>query len=86
MLLEELRSEAQSALEDLWAKQLIPFELKAREIDSLGYDEYIVRFHDSRLRSVDVSWKNGDSFADLVRDAVLASVTARGSSSVSLVK
>ena len=74
MPLEKLRSEAQLALDDLWAKELIPFELKARKIDSLGCDEYIIRFHDSRLRSVDVSWKNGDSFADLVRDAVLACV------------
>jgi hypothetical protein len=74
MLLEKLRCEAQSALDDLWAKKLIPFELEARKIDSLGYDEYIVRFQDSRLRSVDVSWVQGDSFEDLVRDAVLACV------------
>ncbi len=74
MSLEKLRSEAQLALDDLWAKELIPFELKVRKIDSLGCDEYIIRFHESRLRSVDVSWKNGDSFADPVRDAVLACV------------
>jgi hypothetical protein len=74
MSLEKLRSEAQLALDDLWAKDLIPFELEARKIDSLGCDEYIIRFDDSRMRSVDVSWKDGESFADLVRTAVLACV------------
>lgn len=74
MSLEKLRLEAKSELEKLWAENLIPFELEARKIDYLGLDEYIIRFHDSRLRSVDVSWRKGDSFADLVRVAVLARV------------
>jgi hypothetical protein len=77
-LLEKLRCEAQSALDDLWTKELIPFELEARKIDSLGYDEYIIRFYDSRLPSVDVSWKNGDSFGDIVRAAVLVRVERIG--------
>ena len=71
MLLEKLRVEAQSVLDDLWAKKLIPFELEVHKIDSLGCDEYIIRFDDSRLRSVDVSYKAGQSFEDLVRSAVL---------------
>jgi hypothetical protein len=49
--------DAQSVLDDLWAKQLIPFQLTAHQVESLGHEEYIVRFFDSRLRSVDVSWK-----------------------------
>lgn len=36
--------------------------------------EYIVRFFDSRLRSVDVSWKTPDSFKNGVRVAILARV------------
>ena len=51
MLLEKLRVEAQSVLDDLWAKKLIPFQLEVHKIDSLGCDEYIIRFDDSRLRS-----------------------------------
>jgi hypothetical protein len=68
---DDLKTEAQSVLDDLWATQLIPFELTAHKVESLGADEYIIRFHDSRLRSVDVSWKNQDSFKDVVRAAVL---------------
>lgn len=72
MLIEQLRLEAQSTLDDLWSKKLIPLQLEVRTIDSLGFGEYILRFYDSRLRSVDVTWKNGDPFGDLVRCAVLA--------------
>jgi len=74
MLLEKLRVEAQSVLDELWAKKLIPFELKVHRIDSLGCDEYIIRFDDSRLRSVDVSYRAGESFERLVRSAVLVRI------------
>ncbi|HWN11129.1 MAG TPA: hypothetical protein VNO50_17960 [Pyrinomonadaceae bacterium] len=72
MLIERLRSEAQSALDDLWTRKLIPFKLTVCKIDYLGFDEYILRFYDSRLRSVDVTWKTGDSFAERLRLVVLA--------------
>lgn len=74
MKIEDLKTEAQSVLDELWATQLIPFELKAHMVKSLGLEEYIIRFHDSRLRSLDVSWKNQDSFKDAVRTAVLTRV------------
>jgi hypothetical protein len=66
--------ETQSVLDHLWAKKLIPFQLTAHKIESLGLDEYVVRFHDSRLRSVDVSWREPDSFRDAIRVAILARV------------
>ncbi len=72
MLIEQLRLEAQSTVEDLWSSNLIPLKLEVRKIDSLGFGEYILRFYDSRLRSVDVSWKKGEPFGELVRCAVLA--------------
>jgi len=72
MKLDNLKAEAQAALDELWATELIPFQLTAHKVESLGAEEYIIRFHDSRLRSVDVSWKNQGSFADAVRIAVLA--------------
>jgi hypothetical protein len=74
MGLDELALEAQSVLDDLWADQLIPFQLTAHKVESIGMEEYIVRFYDSRLHSVDVSWKNHHSFKDAVRVAVLARV------------
>lgn len=72
MTLDDLKSEAQSVLDELWATQLTPFELTAHKVESLGAEEYIIRFHDSRLRSVDVSWNGKDSFKDAVRTTVLA--------------
>ncbi len=70
LLFEDLTSEAQSVLDDLWARKLIPFQLTAHKVESLGSEEFIVRFYDSRLHSVDVSLM-GRSFNDAVRVAVL---------------
>jgi len=73
-LLDELKLEAQSVLDDLWTRKLIPFQLTAHKVESLGLDEYAIRFYDSRLHSVDVSWEKQESFKDAVRAAVLARV------------
>jgi hypothetical protein len=67
----DLATRAQSVLNDLWAENLIPFPLKAHKVESLGLEEYIVRFYDSRMRSVDLSWKNFQSFEDAFRTVVL---------------
>lgn len=74
MNIEDLKTEAQSVLDELWGTQLIPFQLTAHIVESLGEEEYIIRFRDSRLRSVDVSWKTRDSFKDAVRSAVVTRV------------
>jgi hypothetical protein len=66
-----LISQAQLLLDKLFNEQLIPFKLTAEKVDRVGADEYIVRFYDSRLRSVDVSWQDGQSFEDVFRVAVL---------------
>jgi hypothetical protein len=69
--IEGLRVGAQQTLDELLSEHLIPFKLSARMVESMGQGEYIVRFHDSRLRSVDVSWQGGESFKALVRAAIL---------------
>src|ERR1700682_1125124 len=51
--IESMKLTAQETLDELFAQHLIPFKLSARVVESLGLEEYIVRFHDSRLRSVD---------------------------------
>ena len=66
---------AQETLDELFVESLIPFRLSARNVESLGMEEYIVRFHDSRLRSVDVSWKPGQTFKTVFRAAILGRVT-----------
>jgi hypothetical protein len=71
---DKLTEATQSVLDDLWAKKLIPFQLTAHKVESLGQQEYIVRFFASRLRSVDLSCKTPDSFKDAVRDAILGRV------------
>lgn len=71
MQLDKLTIEVQSVLDDLWAENLIPFQLTAHKVESIGLEEYIVRFHDRRLDSLDVSWKNLDSFKDAIRVAIL---------------
>jgi hypothetical protein len=78
MDLDRLTVEAQSVLDDLWAENLIPFQLTAHKVDSIGLEEYIVRFYDRRLHSVDVSWKNLHSFKDAVRVAILNRVARLG--------
>jgi hypothetical protein len=72
---ENMQTSAQQGLDELFAEGLLPFKLSAHGIDSLGYDEYIVRFHDSRLHSVDVSRCEGKTFKELVRIAVLERVS-----------
>ena len=73
-MLREQKAEAQQALDELFSKHLLPFKLSAREVESIGLEEHIVRFHDSRLPSVDVSWPKGECFKDVFRTAILERV------------
>lgn len=75
MTSDKLTLETQTVLDDLWAKGQLPFQLKADRVESLGSEEYIIRFYNRRIRSVDVSWKDSESFKDAVQIAVLARVT-----------
>ena len=73
-MLEEQKVEAQEALDELFSEHLLPFKLSARNVESIGHEEYIVRFHDSRLSSVDISWPQGLRFKDVFRAAILERV------------
>ena len=75
---EDLKIGAQETLDELFTQHLIPFALSARVVDSIGLEEYVVRFHDSRLRSIDVSCREGQSFKEVVRLAVLDRVSRLG--------
>ena len=61
----------QETLDELFSEHLIPFKLTAQKVDANGSDEFSVPFYDSRLHSVTFCWKNGGSFKQVVRDAVL---------------
>jgi hypothetical protein len=76
--IETMKVGAQQSLDELFAEGLIPFALSAQVVDSLGMEEYIVRFHDARLESVDVSCPEVHSFKEMVRAAVLDRVSRMG--------
>jgi hypothetical protein len=76
--LEGMKLGAQKTLDELFAESLIPFTLTARVVESIGMEEYIVRFHDSRLRSLDVSWQRGQKFNAVFRTAILDRVGRLG--------
>jgi hypothetical protein len=66
-----LRPQAQSVLDNLFKDEVLPFELTASKVECIGANEYIVRFFDSRLRSVDVSWKKDQSFEEAFQAAMI---------------
>ena len=76
MLEESQKADAQQALDELFSENLLPFKLSAREVEAIGLQEYIIRFYDSRMNSVIVSWYEGLSFKDICRTAVLEKVKA----------
>lgn len=69
------KAEAQQAIDELLSEHLIPFKLRAGKVASEGSAQYTVWFFDSRLHSVTVPWKAGQSFRGKVRAAVLDRVS-----------
>jgi hypothetical protein len=68
-----LESEAQQVLDDLWNERLVPFELRVGKITKAS-GEYTIHFHDSRIRTAPIPLIKGQSWAQMVRVAVLARV------------
>jgi hypothetical protein len=73
--IETMKLTAQETVDELFREEQIPFQLSAREVEGIGLEEYIVRFHDSRLRSVDVSCREGQSFKENLRHSLLSRVS-----------
>ena len=69
------KAEAQKAIDELLSEHLIPFKLRAEKVASEDSAEYTIWFFDSRLHSVTVPWKAGQSFKEKVRAAVLDRVS-----------
>jgi hypothetical protein len=70
---KDQRAEAQGMLDQLWNEQLIPFPLTIGGITREG-DEYTIHFHDSRIRTVQISLAQDQPFTEGVRAAVLERV------------
>ena len=67
-------AEAQLVLDELFREHSIPFKLSVGKTDPVSQNQYIIRFHDSRLHSVDFTLKQGESFKDEFRAAVVERV------------
>jgi hypothetical protein len=64
----------QQTLDELLRNGQLPFRLTAYDVKKLGFDEYTVPFHDSRIHSITFTLKTGASFKEVVRSAVLQRV------------
>ncbi len=64
----------QQTLDELLRNGQLPFRLTAYDVKKLGFDEYTVPFHDSRIHSITFTLKTGASFKGVVRSAVLQRV------------
>lgn len=83
-LRERIKLKVQETVDELFGEHLIPFKLTAYKVNGDDLGGYIVPFYDSRLNSIRLSLKNGESFKEVVRAAVLDAVldhvnTMRGS-------
>ncbi len=72
--IENTKLRVQETLDELFCEHLIPFRLTAYKVNADGPGEYILPFCDSRIHSIRFSWKNGESFKEVVRAAVVDSV------------
>ena len=68
-----LEAEAQQVLDELWKEKLTPFKLNVGKL-TRGTIEHTINFYDSRMRRAHIPLREGTSFRDLVREAVLARV------------
>ena len=73
--MQKERTEAQLVLDELLKEGLLPFALTVGDMIDEGSSVYKVRFHDSRIRSVEFSFHEGESFAEIFRAAVLERVS-----------
>ena len=75
---QNLRRDAQEALDDLWAAHEIPFKLTVYEVRvGRNPDYYTVGFHDSRLPLLFIYQNPKESFKTAVREGVGRTVGKR---------
>ena len=76
--LEAMKIVVQQTLDELYVENLIPFKLSVRGLKSIGMEEYVIRFHESWLSSLDVSWPQDQRFSTTFRTAILNRVARLG--------
>ena len=65
-------------LDELFCERLIPFRLRAQKARGDGVGGYVIPFNDSRIHSIRFSWKNGESFKEVVRAAIVDDLERMG--------
>ena len=73
-MLADRKLEAQSVLNALLKEGLIPFELNVGALTRQGSSNYVIRFFDSRIRSVAFYCADAQLFKGTLRTAVLERV------------
>ena len=73
-MLTDRKLEAQGVLNALLKEGLIPFQLNVGALARQGSSVYVIRFFDSRIRSVEFYCNATQSFKDTFRTAVLERV------------
>lgn len=64
----------QETLDELFCERLIPFRLATRKVSRDGAGEYVIPFSDRRIQSIRFAWRNGESFKEAVRAAIVDSL------------
>jgi len=72
--IETTKLRVQETLDELFCERLIPFRLTAYKVKAHGPGEYVLPFCDSRIDSIRFSWKNGESFKEVLRAAIIDGV------------
>ena len=75
---ETMKLVVQQTLDELFLENLIPFKLSVQGVKSIGMEEYIIRFHESWLSSLDVSWPHDQTFKAIFRIGILDRVSRLG--------
>jgi hypothetical protein len=81
---KQLTIEAQEAVNELWAEQIIPFKLTAYKVEAGGEPgRYTVHFFDARLHSLFIYWNpEKESFKTAVREVGQRTVGKRSRAKV----
>jgi len=80
---EQLTIQAQEAVNELWAEQVIPFKLTAHKVEAgVEPGRYTVHFFDARLHSLFIYWNpEKESFKTAVREVGQRTVGKRSRAS-----
>ncbi len=72
--IENTKVRIQETLDELFSERLIPFRLTANKMNADSTGVFTIPFSDGRIPSIRFSWKNGESFKEVIRAAIVDGV------------